>query len=188
MLYCLVEFGKWVEITGYNHITFAAAEAFLKANRKQTTQNVNIQFFDAQLIATQEHLYFATLNALQAFQNKTNISKSVAMETMLYASSQRQIQKAIQRCGIKPESEAMAVVIIGDDQTKIEALLGEVTKYVGVKPDEHVLELTESKTEKIKATYGFTDEMLKTAARKVDSKRALVDLIVEQVALLATQL
>ena len=75
------------------------------------------------LIATQEHLYFAVLNALQAFQNKTNISKSLAMETMLYASAQRQIQKAIQRCGIKPETTSMAVIIIGEDPTQIKTML-----------------------------------------------------------------
>ncbi len=91
----------------------------MKANRKQTRQNVNIQFFDAELIATQEHLYFAVLNALQAFKNKTNLSKSPAMETMLYASAQRQIQKAIECCGIKPQTKNMAVAIIGEDPGQI---------------------------------------------------------------------
>ena len=96
---------------------------FLKTNRKQTSQNVDIQFFDAELIATQEHLYFAVLNALQAFKNKTNLSKSLAMETMLYASAQRQIQKAIIRTGIKPQTHKMALVIVGDDPKQIETAL-----------------------------------------------------------------
>ena len=91
----------------------------MKANRKENTENVELQFFDANLIATQQHLYFAALNALQAFQNKTNISKSLAMETMLYASAQRQIQKAIQRCGIKPQTTTMAVIIIGEKPSKL---------------------------------------------------------------------
>ena len=76
MLQYIEEFGKYVEITGYQNIAFDVAEAFLKANRKQTRQNVDIQFFDAELIATQEHLYFAVLNALQAFKNKTNLQKA----------------------------------------------------------------------------------------------------------------
>ena len=119
MLYHLKEYGKYAEITGYRNIKFAEAEEFLKANRKETPDNVDLQFFDAQLIATQEHLYFAALNALQAFRNKTNLSKSLAMETMLYASAQRQIQKAIQLCGIKPQTKTMAVIIIGENQTKL---------------------------------------------------------------------
>ena len=44
-----------LEITGYRNIKFAEAEEFLKANRKETRENVDLQFFDAQLIATQEH-------------------------------------------------------------------------------------------------------------------------------------
>ena len=88
MLQYLKDYGKYVEITGYHNIAFDKAEIFLKTNRKQTKQNVDIQFFDAELIATQEHLYFAVLNALQAFKNKTNLSKSPAMETMLYASAE----------------------------------------------------------------------------------------------------
>ena len=125
MLYLLKEYGKYAEITGYKKVKFEKAEEFLKANRKETPQNVDVQFFDAQLIATQEHLYFAALNALQAFQNKTNISKSLAMETMLYASAQRQIQKAIQRCGIKPQTTNMAVIIIGENQPNLKPCLNQ---------------------------------------------------------------
>ncbi len=56
MLHHLKEYGKNAEITGFRNIKFARAEKFLKANRKETQENVDIQFFDAQLIATQEHL------------------------------------------------------------------------------------------------------------------------------------
>jgi tRNA threonylcarbamoyladenosine modification (KEOPS) complex Cgi121 subunit len=79
MLQYLKEYGKYVEITGYHGIEFDKAEIFLKTKRKETQQNIDIQFFEAELIATQEHLYFAVLNALQAFKNKTNLSKSIAI-------------------------------------------------------------------------------------------------------------
>ena len=49
MLYHLKEYGKYAEITGYRNIKFARAEEFLKANRKETQENVDVQFFDAQL-------------------------------------------------------------------------------------------------------------------------------------------
>src|SRR5208337_1980147 len=161
MLYYLKEYGKYAEITGYKNIKFARAEEFLKANRKGTQENVDLQFFDAQLIATQEHLYFATLNALQAFRNKTNISKSLAMETMLYASAQRQIQKAIQRCGIKPETTRMAVIIIGEDPTQLKTMLQAISTCVGVESDEKVLEMSKFKEHKIIETFQITDQELK---------------------------
>jgi len=188
MLYYLNEYCKYAEITGYRNIKFTKAEAFLKANRKKTQQNVDMQFFDAGLIATQEHLYFGALNALQAFQNKTNISKSPAMETMLYASAQRQIKKAIQRCGIKPETTSMAVIMIGEDPTQIKTMREAINSCVGVEPDEKVLEMSNLKEQKIIETFHITDQELKTVMKNDKREEAIVNLVVERVALLATQL
>jgi KEOPS complex subunit Cgi121 len=184
MLHYIKEYGKYVEITGYRGIPFLKAEAFLKASRKKA-QNVDIQFFDADLIATQEHLYFAALNALQAFADKTNLSKSPAMETMLYASAQRQIQKAIEHSGITPKSKNMALVIIGDDPKQIENVLEAVSKSVGSEPDETVLELTKPKETKIKKAFEITEEELKTVEDD-NQKKAIADLVIECVALLST--
>jgi len=186
MLKYLKEYGKYVEITGYRSIMFDKAEAFLKATRKQTRQNVDIQFFDAELIATQEHLYFAVLNALQAFKNKTNLSKSPAMETMLYASAQRQIQKAIERCGIKPQTKSMALIIIGDYPKQIETALEAVTKSLGSEPAISVLDMTKTKETKIKKAFEITDEELKIVENG-NQKKAITNLVIERVALLATQ-
>ncbi|MCW4003011.1 MAG: KEOPS complex subunit Cgi121 [Candidatus Bathyarchaeota archaeon] len=186
MLCEMEEFGKFVEITGYSDISLATAEAFLKENRKQN-QTTNIQFFDADLIATQEHLYFAALNALQAFKNKTNISKSPAMEAMLYASAQRQIQKAIEHCGIKPKTTNMAVLIIADTPEQTQTILQDITACVGKKPDSTVLEMTKNKQATIERAFGITEQELKTTIQEGDEAKAIVNLIIERVALLATQ-
>jgi len=188
MLYHLKEYGKYAEITGYKKIKFAVAERFLKANRKENQENVDVQFFDASLIATQEHLYFAALNAFQAFQNKTNISKSIGMETMLYASAQRQIQKAIERCGIKPETTSMGVVIIGENPTQLKTMLQAISTCVGVEPDEKVLEISNVKEHKIIEIFQITDQELKTVMKKENRTEAVVNLVIERVALLATHL
>lgn len=188
MLYHLKEYCKFAEITGYRNITFAKAEEFLKANRKEKVQVEDVQFFDAELIATQEHLYFAVINALQAFQNKTNISKSLAMETILYASGQRQIKKAIQHCGIKPETKNMAAVIISETQAQLQTMFQAVTKCVGVDPYEQVLDITKAKKNKIKKAFQITDEEIKTIMINGESEKAVISLVVERVALLSTQL
>jgi KEOPS complex subunit Cgi121 len=188
MLHYLKEYAKYVAITGYRKASFAKAEEFLKANRKKPSSNAKIQFFNAELIATQDHLYFAVLNALQAFQNKTNISKNPAVETMLYASAQRQIQKAIQLCGIKPETKNIGVVVIGENFDEVKASLEEFTVCVGVDADEKVLELTAIKIRKIKQAFKITNVELDTVTEGSNRKQALVNLVVERVVLLATQL
>lgn len=182
------EYGKYVDITGYRNIDFSQAETFLKANRKENQQNVEVQFFDASVIATSEHLFFAALNALQAFRNGTNISKSLAMETILYASAQRQIQKAIQRCGIKPDTKNMAIIIIAEEQTELETMLQSLSSFFSAAPDEAVLELSEVKEIKIKQTFEISDEEVAVVMRNGDSRKATVDLVIERIALLSTQL
>jgi tRNA threonylcarbamoyladenosine modification (KEOPS) complex Cgi121 subunit len=183
----LVEYGKTIEIMGYRGINFHAAEAYLKANRKQT-QNCEIQFFDADLIVTFEHLYFAAVNAFAAFKTKTNISKSPAMETMLYATAQHQIQKAIEQAGIKPESQNMAVLIIGNDAEQVGSALKSITKAIGARPDETVLEMTQTKIGEIKKAFGISDRELLSANRGEDLETALINLVIERMALVSTKI
>ena len=178
----------YAEITGFRSIEFARAEGLLKLNRKEKPQDGNVQFFNAQLIASSEHLVFAVLNALEAFKNKTNISKSLAMETMLYASAQRQIQKAIDFLGIKPQSKKMAMVVISEHPDNIKAMLKHVSSILQAKPDDSVLNLTKEKIVKIQKAYSITSKMLNAVANLQDQERATVNLVIERVALLSTQL
>lgn len=184
MLYHYEEYGRYAEFTGYRGIAFDKVDSYLKAHRKQASA-VELQFFDADLIATEEHLYFAVLNALQAFKSKTGCSKSVAMETMLYASAQRQISKAIEHIGVKPTSCNLAVAIVAEDEKQVETQLKALTEYFGCAPDGTVLQLTEPKTQKIKAAFQVTETELKT--QKEEVQKALVDLVIERMALLSTQ-
>jgi tRNA threonylcarbamoyladenosine modification (KEOPS) complex Cgi121 subunit len=124
---------------------------------------------------------------MQAFKNKTNLSKSPVMETMLYASAQRQIIKAIERCGIKPHTKSMAVIIIGKDPEQIENTIKLVTEGVGSEPNEDTLKMTKNKETIIKKTFKITTEELKIM-KFGDQKKGVVNLVIERVALLSTQL
>ena len=79
MLKYFEEFGEYVEITGFSNVEIEDAEGFLKATRMEQ-QGTAVQFFNAEFVATWQHLYFAALNALTAFRSKRNISKNIAME------------------------------------------------------------------------------------------------------------
>lgn len=187
MLRYIEEDGKYVELTGFRGVSIKDAEDFVKAVREATPQKASVQFFDAELVATWQHLYFAVLNALLAFRNERNISKSVAMEVMLYASAQRQIRKAIHFIGVKRDSANVAVVIIGVNPDSIKAILSAVSKRVGVEPDETVLELTNEKNQSIRKAFGISAEELEAVDKK-NVKQSLVNLVIERTALLSTQL
>ena len=148
---------------------------------------MDFQLFDARLVATWEHLYFAALNALVAFRSKRNISKSIAVETLLYASAQNQIQKATRLLGVKPGSSNIAVMIVGEQSEPIQSLLSTISENVSGKRDDRVLELSEEKSESIRRFFGISGNQLRTAESGGSLERALVDLVIEQVALVAVQ-
>jgi tRNA threonylcarbamoyladenosine modification (KEOPS) complex Cgi121 subunit len=181
------EFQKHVAITGFRGVKVKNVDQFLEETNSQEPKNVEIQLFDANLVATWQHLYFAALNALTAFRNKENISRSLSMETMLYASAQHQIRKAMEIIGIKPSTKAVAVLIVGEKPVTVETVLAKTAKRIGGKEDEEVLGLTEEKMLKIRAAFGISDAELRTSSRKSGSEQALIDLVVERMALLSTE-
>jgi KEOPS complex subunit Cgi121 len=188
LLKYIEETEKYVEITGFRNIIIGDAEEFLKAVRKEKQQRVWVQFFDAELVATWQHLHFALLNALLAFKNERNISKSVAMEAMLYASAQRQIRRAIDLMGVKCDSANVAVVIIGESLDSVKAVFSAVSEAIGAESDETVLELSRKKAQKIREAFGITEKELKAVVEKNNVEQALVKLVIERMALLSTRL
>jgi len=187
MLRHIEEHGKCVEITGFRDIQIEDAEEFVKSMRNSNQRNIAVQFFDAELIATWEHMHFAVLDALLAFRNGWNISRDLAMEVMLYASAQRQIRKAIDLAGVKQGSSDVAMMIIGEDQAAVKRTLSAVSERLGKQPDETVLELSKSKTSRIRRAFGISEAEIATVSEKNPDK-ALVNLVIERMALLATQL
>lgn len=180
------EFRKNCEIVGFTGVKVNQTEVFLEAVDKDKPAGVEVQFFDADLVATWQHLYFAVLNALTAFKNRENLSRSVSMETMLYASARRQIHKATQLLGIKPTSRNMAVLIVGDKAEVVQEALARVSRRVGGQLDDSVLELSGKKMENVRRAFDISEAELETVMEGDDVEKALVDIVVERVALLAT--
>jgi len=181
------EYGKCIAITGFRNARIKDIKEFFKTIRLEKRSNVEIQFFDAQLVATWQHLYFAALNALTAFKNNENISKSLAMEIMIYASAQHQIRRGVEILGVKPDVSKIAVLIMGEKPEIVKSALQMVSKYVNAKNDDTVLELSEEKARIIQRTFGISDLELKTIMKKDGLEKALTDLLLERMALLATQ-
>jgi len=112
----------------------------------------------------------------------------VPIEIILYASAQRQISKAIELIGVKNVSKNVAVVIICENSEAIIVALSAVSKCIGMKPDESVLELTNEKIQRIRKVFKINNEELEAVIKKKNFKQALVNLVIEKVALLSTQI
>ena len=127
-------FNKYIAIAGFRNTQISDVDHLLNLVREKLGA-VTVQFFDAKLVAGWQHLYFATLNALKAFKNKTNISKNLAVECLLYASARRQIKVALNLMGIRQDSSQVAVLVIANEESVAEksrliVLLPSSTRYL----------------------------------------------------------
>jgi KEOPS complex subunit Cgi121 len=183
----MIDFDRYLGIQGIRNSKLNDVTAFLNRVRRRLTAP-SIQFFNANLIAGQEHLYFAVLNALSAFKNNLNISATLSVETLLYASAQRQIKRAVEMLGVKPNTTDIAVLVIGKTEEEARAALHEILQMLSGEPDDKVLGLTDEKARKIQEAFKISDLALDTQMmRQGDRNEALVNLVLEHMALLTVQ-
>ena len=64
MLKPLEEYGKFVGITGSRGVKVKDARSFVDFVCRELPADVEVQLFEADLVASWQHLYFAALNAL----------------------------------------------------------------------------------------------------------------------------
>jgi KEOPS complex subunit Cgi121 len=188
MIIHVVEEAKYVQITGFKNVEVKNAKELLRDVRNGKGTTVQVQFFNASIVATWEHLYFALLNALTAFRTKRNVSRSLAVEIVLYASAQRQIRKAIELIGVKAGCNDVAVVVVGETLGDVEASVSEASTLLNREPDERVLELSTAKALAIREAFAITEEELTVVVKEGDANQALVDVVIERMALLSTKL
>lgn len=148
--------------------------------------NLEIQFVDPRKILGSNHIYFATLNALKAFKNKKNISKSLSIEILLYISGQKQIEAAIRLFGLQKKNRNLILVAVGEKKEDLKRLEQNVKKSLNVELDDSIIEsYSKKKYDNIKRVFNISTLEIETVKRKSDdSKDVLEKLIVERMAFL----
>jgi len=180
-------FDQYLVVAGFRNIKIVNIDKFFASVKKKTV-NACVQFFDATLIAGPDHLRFAALNSLNAFRNKLNISNSLAMETLLYASAQHQIKDAVKLLGIKPKSSRVVVLVIAQTQNQASSILESVSKLLRGVRDDSVIEFSNEKVGGIKGMFQISElELEAKTEREGAQNEALLDLIIERMALLVAE-
>ncbi len=70
---------------------------------------------DADMVCGKAHLEAAVIHAKRAMEQGTNVSAAISMETMLFASGERQISKAKEKMGVKNGMRHFALVLFNCD-------------------------------------------------------------------------
>lgn len=146
-------------------------------------EHLIIQAFDATVIYSKDHLISATAHAKRAFLQGTNATNSLALEILLYAAGERQIQKAIKKMGVK-KGEQQIVFILTDpihqrtDRNAGRAVIQRLLKTFQLTLDENVINGDRYTLKR----FGINDEELSTMPEEkygdlILEKIALVDVI-----------
>jgi KEOPS complex subunit Cgi121 len=124
-------------------------------------ENLVIQALDATVIYSKDHLISATNHAQRAFEQGTNATNSLALEILLYAAGERQIEKALKKIGIKKGKQQIVFVLTDPlnkkrnrkvDETIIKKLLKTFTLTI----DENAIHGDRTTLER----FGITDQEL----------------------------
>lgn len=134
-----------------------------------------IQVFNADFVYGKDHLFSAVEHTIRSFKNRMNSLNSRSLEMLLYASGERQIQKAIEKIGIKNGNQKIAFIFIKENNRKIsDDEVEHVLSSLNLKRDDKVLE---GDVDTLKR-FGITEDELSTIP-----KSKYGDLLLEKVAL-----
>ena len=131
----------------------------------------------------------AAINAWHAFKSGIGISRSLAMETLLYASAQRQISAAITKAGVTRNSTIVGFLAFSNSEDEAREIEQKIAHFVGAELTEGLLdEWSEEKVSKLMAVYeiGTVElEAIRMPGQKMET--AVKKAVAERVALLSTR-
>lgn len=77
-------------------------------------EGAEVLVIDRAMVFGKDHLRSALYHAVRAMSEGTNSSQSVSMETLLYASGERQLSAAIKKMSVSADTEELVVARLGE--------------------------------------------------------------------------
>jgi tRNA threonylcarbamoyladenosine modification (KEOPS) complex Cgi121 subunit len=170
----------YVAVTGVRGVHIKNIDETLKKIQSEHPGTI-FQLFDADKVAGERHIYFAAVNAVDAQSKGSAISRRLDVETLLYASCQDQISKALKLMGVTNKTRRVAVLVFGESESEAVRVAEGITDVLG-ELDDDVLKVTPEKYELLKKAYGVSEESIKTVG--LEPNDALTSLIIEKGALM----
>jgi len=179
--------GFILNVLGFTNVNIPNPDIALRDLRHKFVGS-EIQMMRADRVAGLEHLSFAAENAVRAVRQGRGRSKSVAMETLLFTSGQRQISKAIERLGVTPRTREVVITIFSRQSPNEDEVNARVRSVFEGNRSDAIIEIgSGKKVKELCRSYGISSE--ERAAARLPSERvnSLVKrLILERSALLST--
>ena len=148
-----------------------------------------IQFLDSSLIVDSNHLLSASQNALNAWNGDYAISRSLALEIVVYTSTQKQIGKALDLFGVKDKRNSIALVVVGVTTEQVENGINDLVSRIGTEI-KNPFDTDDARLSRLMEYYGVTYTELETLTDSKmvnDLQEALSKCVASRVSLVAVE-
>jgi tRNA threonylcarbamoyladenosine modification (KEOPS) complex Cgi121 subunit len=186
VLFEIAELGRCVWISAFDARPSNVTQILGDASEK--FPGTCVQLVDLDRVAGSRFLFVATYNALKSFSSNHRISRSLAMEILLYVSANRQIAEAIERVGVTSETERTAAVVVGSAVGPVSAtgiFLGDAIKHAN---DKLLDEWSDARIQNVRIALDIRDKELNAILREGEEPiKGIERLAIERSALLAVR-
>ena len=187
MIFELPAAGIHAWISAFNTRPNSVEELFQNATKEYP--EVSIQLVDLDRVPGQRYLKLATVNAENSFHSKQPITKTLAMELLLYISAEKQIVRALKHVGITPETCRIAAVALGVDRDRVLAAADFLSGSLGQGSEDGLLDdWSRLRIKNVRSGFDIGEKEIKATIRKNEAKRMAIErLAVERSAMLAAK-
>ena len=149
----------------------------------------SVQLVDLDKVPGLRYLTLATVNASKSFHSKQPIAKTLTMEILLYVSGQKQINEALTRVGVTPQTRRVAAIAVGDSSDQVSAASKFLTETLEQGSDDRLLDdWPQARVENVRSGFEIGEKELKAVIRKKEPVTVAIErLAVERSAMLAAR-
>ena len=156
-------------------------------NIRKSCSPATTQLLDADTIAGNRHLFFATLNAMKRFVQGRAFSHSLDVEILLSVSTQKQIEEAVRMNGIRRQTKNIAIVLVADSTEIAKSAVQKLESLISGDRDQTVLDrIDKKKIGHLIRSFGISCAEFEALTGKSDAEK-VEWLIVERTAILDTK-
>ena len=150
----------WAGIAELFNSSHTGKDALIKLASEREEDIYAIQFLDSSLIVSIGHLLSAAQNAVNAWKGDYMLTRGLDAEVLVYASTQRQIGRAIENLGIHDGLQSIALAVVGGDKKAVCDVITKMVNKVGeeVKP---AFVPDRERLERIMHHYGINEKEVK---------------------------
>jgi len=187
VIFELPEIGLHAWISAFNAQLRTPEDLFRSAAEK--CPGVSIQLVDLDRVPGQRYLKLATVNAAKSFRSKQPITKTLAMELLLYISAEKQIVRALKRIGITAETRRIAALAVGPRRDEVLAAAKFLATTLGRESEDRLLdEWPRQRIKNVRSSFDIGERELEAIIQDNEAEPKTVErLAVERSAMLAAK-